>query len=229
MNTELYIDRRDLTDQAYELLKARIVAREFQPNQKLSVDRLAKLLGVSRTPTKDALNRLAADGLITIEPRVGSFVTPITTKNIQDIFSLRLLFELYAAKEGFETITPGLLAEMQTLVVQMASCLDQGRYRPDQHAYFIELDHRLHRLIIDSAGNNRLIAMYEGLNVHLHIARAYYVNELENAEQGQREHEQIVQSYGQRDLSMLQRVLRSHITTTRDLVLQKLESVGGIL
>jgi DNA-binding GntR family transcriptional regulator len=227
MDDELTIDRRDLTDQAYELLKAQILARKFRPNEKLSVDRLAKRLGVSRTPTKDALNRLAADGLISIEPRVGSFVTPMTTKDIQEIFSLRLLLELYAAEEGFDNITPAEITELREIVVEMADCIEGSHYRAPDH--FMALDHRLHLLVVDSPGNDRLTAIYESLNVHIHVARAYYVQELANAEQGQQEHEGIVNAYVERDLLALKDVLSTHIITVRNLVLQNLEAAGGIL
>ena len=229
MNNELLIDRRDLTDKAYDLLKAHILARKFQPNEKLSVDRLAKLLGVSRTPAKDAVNRLAADGLITIEPRVGSFVTPVTTKDIREIFSLRLLHETYAAEEGFDNITNADIAEMEEIVTQMASCIENDQYRSGEHNRFIDLDRRLHRLIIDSPRNSRLTRIYESLGVHINIARVYYVKELKNAGQGQQEHEAIVEAYRRRNLSALNAVLEVHITSVRDLVLQSVETAGGIL
>ncbi len=229
MNDELFIDKRDLTEQAYELLKTYILTRKFHPNEKLSIDRLAKLLGVSRTPAKDAVNRLAADGLITVEPRVGSFVTPITAKDIQEIFDLRLLYELYAAEKGFENVTQTEISEMEQIVVQMASCIEGNRYRREEHARFIELDHRLHRFIIDSPQNSRLTRTYDGLGIHLNIARVYYVKELQNAAQGQEEHKAIVQAYRQHDLEALKTVLKQHITGVRDLVLQCVESAGGVL
>lgn len=229
MKDDLLIDRRDLTDQAYDLLKAHILARKFHPNEKLSIDRLARLLGVSRTPAKDAVNRLAADGLITIEPRVGSFVTPVTIKDIREIFSLRLLLETYAAGEGFNNITEAEIAEMEEIVSQMAGCIEGDHYRREEHSRFIELDHRLHRVIIDSPRNSRLTRIYDGLGIHLNIARVYYVKELRNAVQGQREHEGIVQAYRARDLPALKAILEVHITSVRDLVLQSVEAAGGIL
>jgi DNA-binding GntR family transcriptional regulator len=93
----------------------------------------------------------------------------------------------------------------------------------------MDLDHKLHRFVINSPGNSRLTEIYESLNVHLHIARAYYVQELANAEQGQQEHQGIANAYAEHDLSALKDVLRTHIITVRDLALQNLEAAGGIL
>ena len=229
MDDDFSIDRRDLTDQVYDRLKAQILDRNFSPNEKLSVDRVAKRFGISRTPAKDAMNRLAAEGLITIERRVGSFVTPITIKDIEEIFAMRLLFELYAAEKGFGIISVDEISEMELLLQDMATCIEGDRYRPSDHGRYIELDHKLHRLIVDSTGNDRLIAMYEGLDVHVHITRAYYLNDMENAVQSQQAHQAIVLAYRERNLKKLKKVLQSHILSVRDLVIQKLESAGGIL
>lgn len=118
---------------------------------------------------------------------------------------------------------------MQEIVAEMAACIEEGRYRSADHDHFMALDHRLHLLVVDSPGNDRLTAIYEGLNVHIHVARAYYVRELANADQGQREHERIVNAYVEHDLPALKEVLSTHIVTVRDLVLQNLEAVAGIL
>jgi DNA-binding GntR family transcriptional regulator len=228
MPDEFSIDRRDLTDQVYDVLKTQILSRALRPNEKLSVDRVAKRLGISRTPAKDAINRLAADGLITIERRVGSFVTPVTAKDIREIFSLRLLLELHAAREGIGNITLADIEVMQAILSEMAGYIVDDRYLPEAHARYIDLDHALHRYIIDSPGNDRLSAMYENLDVHLHIARVYYINDIENAARGHGQHQAIVTAYLNQDSHILADVLQEHINEVRDLVLQKLKSIGGI-
>lgn len=217
----------DLTDASYERLKAHILQRYFQPNEKLSVDRMAQQLGVSRTPAKDALNRLATDGLVTIQPRVGSFVTPLTAQDVREIFEVRQLIEQYAA--GQATFPRGAVDEMAAIVQQMAGCIDDGRYRTDKLETFIELDSSLHRLIVSQACNQRLLAIYDSLNVHLHIMRAYYVREMGNAVRGQQEHEQIVDACRRGDTDALKQVLREHISAVRDLVLEIIETNGGII
>jgi DNA-binding GntR family transcriptional regulator len=226
---DLLIDQSDLTDRCYARLRALILARDFHPNEKLSTDRLAVRLGVSRTPVKDALHRLEADGLITVSRRVGSFVTPLTERDVQEVFALRLLFELHAAEEGIGNPAPADLAWMRETVQTMRACIDGERYRPEAVERFMALDGALHRRVIELAGNDRLLEMYESLNAHVQIARSHYVKELANAAPGQREHEALVRAYATGDLPLLRRTLRAHITTVRDLVMGSLAAVGGVL
>ncbi|MCP5095739.1 MAG: GntR family transcriptional regulator [Chloroflexi bacterium] len=223
------VDRRDLTEQCYDIIKRHILERQFQPDEKLSVDRLSKWLGVSRTPTKDAINRLAADGLITIRPRVGSFVTPVTLDDVRDVFEIRHLIELYAAKQGIDNVSANVIVKMESWVNEMGACIEGGRYLPDQFDHFLQLDAALHHQIVELVGNGRLLSMYDSLKVNMHIARVYYVKETSNARTGQDEHEQIVQAYANKDLAALRHVLGHHITSVGQHILENLEAVGGVL
>lgn len=222
------IDRRDLTEQSYELLKAHILQRHFSPNEKLSVDRLAQQLGVSRTPAKDALNRLAADGLVTIQPRVGSFVTPMTTTDVREIFDVRLLIEHHAV-EQIASLPDTTIQHLQHNVEAMADCISGNDYRADRLDTFIELDSDLHRQLVSATGNQRLLTIYDNLNVHLHITRAYYVRKMGNAAHGQQEHQQIADCCQRRDVTGLKTVLKAHIVNVRNIILEIIEANGGII
>ena len=93
------IDNSNLLEKAYLILKDRIIRREFKPNQKLSIPELAMQLGVSRTPVRDALNRLEMDGLIKTISKVGTFVTAIVIQDILDIMDTRLMLEFWAVEK----------------------------------------------------------------------------------------------------------------------------------
>src|SRR5690348_13796755 len=90
------LDTSNLWDQTYNILKDRIIHRQFAPNQKLIIPELAETLGISRTPIRDALTRLEMDGLVRTISKVGTFVTPITSKDICDIMETRLILEDWA-------------------------------------------------------------------------------------------------------------------------------------
>ncbi len=229
MAASLALEHRDLTQQAYDVLKVEILNRRFRPNERLSVDRIARLLGVSRTPLTDALNRLAGDGLITIAPRVGSFVTPVSIRDVNEVFSVRKLVELHAAEQGIGQMGANRVRNMRELVAKMATCIDGNRYHPEKVGRFMELDHKLHGAIVQSAGNERLAAIYEDLQVHSYIARIYFVRELANAIQGQAEHEAIVEACANQDIAMLKAALDQHITDVQRLVVAHLESAGGVM
>lgn len=224
---DFVIDHSDLTDKAYARLRELILQRRLGPNHKLSVDSMAQSFGISRTPVKDAFNRLAADGLLTIARNVGSFVTPLIEQDVREIFELRLMFELHAAAIGVHKVSEDQIDQLKRLVKTMSMSIEGAHYRDADMQAFLMADQRLHRFVVAQAGNKRMLDAYDALNVHVQIARAYYVKELANVQQGQREHEAIVRAYAKHDPDLLQDTLRIHIETVRDLVMDIVTAAGG--
>ena len=218
------INHSSLVDQCYSWLKKKILTREFQPNEKLSVDELSTLLGVSRTPIKDALYRLESNGLVTVSRRVGFFVRPLNHRDVKEAFDLRMLFELHAAEEGIAKLQAIAQTQLAPLVAAMADCIDGEHYRPTHYECFLEADHSLHTLIVASADNARMVEIYQELNVYVQVAWANYLRELRNVAEGQNEHRAIVTACAAGDVDLLKQTLREHISTARDLIL---ENIGG--
>src|SRR5512136_2843678 len=92
------LDRTDLTERTYAVLKDRILTRRMEPGARVSVPEVASALGVSRTPVNDALKRLANEGLVEIVPRRGTFVTGLTASDVSELFDIRLLIEAHAVE-----------------------------------------------------------------------------------------------------------------------------------
>src|SRR5690349_17475333 len=93
------IDNSNLWDKTYSILKEQIIRREFGANEKLSIPKLAEQLGISRTPIRDALNRLEMDGLVKTISKVGTFVSAIDEKTILDIMDTRLMLEFWVIEK----------------------------------------------------------------------------------------------------------------------------------
>ena len=93
------LDNSNLLNKTYDVIKDLIIRREFKPNQKISIPELATQLGVSRTPIRDALNRLEKDGLVKTVSKVGTFVNAIETDDILNIMDTRLMLELWVVEK----------------------------------------------------------------------------------------------------------------------------------
>src|SRR5262245_57139495 len=87
------IERTRLTQQVYELLRAKIMAHELLPGQRIDIPMLARLLGVSRTPVKEAVNRLAAEGAIEILPQHGTFIASVDWPALLELHDMRVMIE----------------------------------------------------------------------------------------------------------------------------------------
>ena len=94
---------------------------------------------------------------------------------------------------------------------------------------FIEGDRKLHHILVSMTENQRLLQVYSGLNVHMHVARAHYLNRVENARQAHQEHEGIVGAFEAADAELVRTELSNHITNVKNRILELLDERGGRL
>src|SRR5688572_32659560 len=104
----------------YRTLKREILSAAIAPGQPLAETELARQLGASRTPLREALIRLEADGLVRIEPRRGAFVQQLTVSDFLEINELRLVLEPYAARAAASRIDPRVVQELQSRLAMIS-------------------------------------------------------------------------------------------------------------
>jgi DNA-binding GntR family transcriptional regulator len=222
------INHLDLTEQTYRFLKDRILQREIRPGEKISVEDVARGLGVSRTPVVNALKILESDGLVEIQPRRGTFVTHLTAKDVADLFEIRLLIELHAARRIFqENTVDKFLEQIEEPMSRMQGAMADDDYI--DYESFISGDRDLHMNLVRFLDNYKLVQIYTDLNVHMQVARAHYLDTVENAVQAQREHEAMLLAIKTRNLDGLEKALTEHILNVKGRILIMLEERGGQL
>jgi DNA-binding GntR family transcriptional regulator len=160
------IPRTNLGEGVYRLLWKRILDRGLRPGDKLSDLRLSHELGVSRTPTREALQRLVSDGIVRVERNRGFFVASFSASDIAEIYDLRATLETMALRAAAPRLTPDLLRSAQidldgSEARLIAAHTDSEKL--DAHTAFLEVDRGFHRLLVELAGNSRLQNMVEGL------------------------------------------------------------------
>src|SRR5437764_4615575 len=110
----MVIEHSDLTTKVYQWLKDRIMHHAFLPGDKLDIQRLADDLGVSRTPVKDAINRLTSEGLVVLRSRRGTYIATLTPEMLRNLFETRTMIESWAVQhatpEALAAIAPALQA-----------------------------------------------------------------------------------------------------------------------
>jgi DNA-binding GntR family transcriptional regulator len=209
MSTLPKLDRTRASDSVFEVLRDSILTRVFQPGARLDVKAVATQLGVSPTPVKDAINRLAAEGLIDIRPRSGTYVAEISPQAVAETFEIRRALECLAAEALVPRITPELIEKFERLLDALDIAVDDE----DSRVLHDENNVQLHLLIVEASGNQRLLELYHSLNAHLTIARIHLRRRPDDArlEQERREHRAIVDALTARDAKRLVEVLGQHI------------------
>lgn len=230
MGTEVYVplDRTDLTEQTYQVLKEKILLRQITPGERIAVDEVARGLGVSRTPVTDALKRLAGEGLVEIVPRRGTFVSGLTAHEVDEWFDIRLMIELHAADRLLSrSEARSFLRSVQDPMQRMRLSVRQDSY--NDYMTFMEGDRDFHYLLVRSTGNEHLTRIYTNLNVHIQVARAHHLHSVENPRQVQEEHDAILVAFETEDADAVRQALTRHITNVKSRILELLEARGGRL
>jgi DNA-binding GntR family transcriptional regulator len=163
---------RSLTDQAADEIRARIVRGDFPPGAPLSENTLAAELGVSKTPIREALLRLSMEGLVTIRPQRGSFVFDMTAEEIVELGELRETLEVAALRLAAARDRAELVAELQTIVADMAAALEAGCF-----ARYRTLDADFHAAFFRHCGNRFFVGSYEGFAFRVQALRARLSND----------------------------------------------------
>lgn len=134
----------------YTTLRREIITARHRPADRLAVDELAERFGTSVSPVRDALTKLGQEGLVTIKPRSGYFVTRMTFKELQDLLDLREILETAALERAVCVITADQLCHLETL---------HGRYTgddPESYDRYTQENRRFHVSLAEASGNLEL-------------------------------------------------------------------------
>jgi DNA-binding GntR family transcriptional regulator len=194
-----------LVDEVYRRIRADIMSLKIPPDSRISVDNMARELGVSQTPIREALSMLEAIGLVTKQHFVGYCTAPrLDRKQLEELFEFRLLIEPYAARRAAEAMSDGAMRALEGVAGQM----DRRQGGPS-HVEFAELDSEFHQMIARGGGNNRIAESLEKLHVHLHIFRFCFRREI--ADEAKIEHAALMGAILARDGKAAEAAMRGHI------------------
>jgi DNA-binding GntR family transcriptional regulator len=213
--------RLTLTDDVYELVKARIMDHELAPSSRINIYALAREMNISQTPLREALARLESDGLVFKESLRGFFVAPLISRDeFEDLFEFRLLIEPWSAARAAERRDESGLALLRE---ELAACTDI----PSEDLYtayraVAAHDHRFHMLVARLSGNANMPAAFERTNCHLHIFRLFYQRYVGTA--AVQEHTRVVDAIEEGDPASAERAMRSHIEASRARLREVFES-----
>ena len=194
---------------AYELIRGAILSGEFSPGRRLKEEELTTLCEVSRTPVREALRRLALEGLVMVTPNAGAQVSDTSPGELAEVYALRAMIEGHAAERAATRIDAGALARLRELAGGMEALLGLAP-EPFSQA-FAAANAEFHRVILDMAMSPRLSAM-SALVIELPLTRrtlALYSQEDLIRSMGH--HRELVDALEARDGAWAASVMKSHI------------------
>jgi DNA-binding GntR family transcriptional regulator len=199
--------RSNLSEDAYSFLRDLFVnGRRYNPGDKISVEELSRELGVSRTPLWGAINRLEAEGIVEIAPRLGVYLIDYDLHRVLDIYSAREALEGMAARLAVEKITDRHIAALRSNVTQQRKFVDEGKI-DSYHPLAVEF----HEQIVRITQNATLQRMLASIFAQIRAMRVQRNSAPMQLPKSCVEHEEILTALEERDPDAAERIMRQHI------------------
>lgn len=217
--------RRALTDEVYDAILAMLMDQVLEPGSRASIDGLARQLGVSPTPVREALTRLESEGLVAKQALKGYTVTPVLdAAGLSDLHDLRVLLEPEAASRAANRLDADTLAELESICARMRASADEsvGEDHFTDYREFADLDARFHAVIAQHSGNAMLAEAIARLRTHTHQYRVYFKHAV--TDDTASEHDLVLAALREQDPKAAAKAMKRHVNRAYQRIAASLRS-----
>jgi DNA-binding GntR family transcriptional regulator len=213
----LRVPRTGLHEQAANRLRTLIVRGDLAPGEPLLEVGLSQALGISRTPLREALKQLAAEGLVELRLNRGAVVAPLRLEELAELFEAVSGIERCAAELAAVRMTPQDIDRLETLQARIERHHDRGELRD-----YFEVNQQIHSTIVSFARNGVLKASHDALLARAERARFFALAADGRWDESVREHRQVLGALKARDAAQAGQLLGQHVRRTGDAVAETL-------
>lgn len=211
-----------ISEQAYAELKRQILENEMPAGHQLMEGEIAELLNISRTPAREAMMKLEAEGLVEVRPRHGMKIKPISVSDMREIYALLTGLESTAAWQAASIDHPD--SDIQILTDSVAQ-MDKALSEKDMKLW-AKSDEAFHRQLVSMSGNKRLIDLVDRFIDQSHRVRMLTLRLRPAPSQSNEDHANVVEAIVKKDADLARRLHRIHREKAGKLLVELLESHG---
>jgi|SRR5665213_104371 len=209
------------TDKAYAVIYEALTAGRFRPGERLAEERLAREIGVSRTPVREALRRLSAEGFVEFMPNQGGKVPSLSFDDVKEVFDLRVILESYGASLAARNITAPQLVDLAELCDSMEQAF--AKRRPGYIEEISTGNRRFHRVLIEAAGGQRLSRLLPQVIEMPLMLDTYDRFSTADMNRSMRHHRELTVALDAHDADWAEAVMRVHIQSARNVYLESVK------
>lgn len=203
------IVRNSLHDTLVAYLRDMVLNGELRPGDKVPEQALCERFDVSRTPLREALKVLAAEGVLRLQMNRGAVVAETTKEEIEEIFPIMAALEGVAGKMACEHATDAQIAELRGMHEEMRRCYESANEKE-----YLHLNRRIHESLVAMSGNATLMGMYKQMLTRIRCIRFVANKAPEQWLSAMAEHEAMIASLERRDAVRLAQLLQDHVNGT---------------
>ena len=205
---EEYQDQ-SLRGRVFRRLRNDILSGVYKEHDELRETTIGEELGVSRTPVREALRQLELEGLVTIVPNKGAYVTGISKKDVHDIYKIRSMLEGMCARWATRYITPEQIGELEEVI--LLSEFHLKRKNEEKAVQVSELDGKFHKVLYEASNSRILEHVLSDFHKYVQMARTHSVESRERAENSIEEHRAILEAIKGKDEDQAERLANAHV------------------
>ena len=202
-------DGGSLSTKVYHRIRENILLRKYKAGEELRETAIAKELGVSRTPVREAIRQLELEGLVTVVPNKGAYAEVITAQDVEDIYRMRARLEGLCARMACSRITKEQLDEMEEVLI--LSKFHEKKGNLDQ---LVELDNRFHEILFQACQSKMLMHQLTNLHQYVTSVRKASLSMEKRAQKSTIEHENIMKAIQEQDEDRADELATRHILNT---------------
>lgn len=217
------IPRKSLTDELVERLRDEIIEGTLRAGERVPEVEICARYGVSRTPLREALKVLAAEGLVTLALNRGATVARISASDIEELFPIIGALEALAGRQAAARAGDRDVERVEALHRQMVA-----RHEADDWVGYSKLNRRIHEAIFEIAGNQALAALYQQLLVRIHAVRFVARKSPERWREAIEDHVRMLDALRARDGEALAGILEAHLEHKAGSVLEALATLDAV-
>jgi len=195
-----------LSKKVYRILKKEIIKGSFKPGEKVLEGKIADQMGISRTPVREAIRVLAAEGFVILSPNQGVVVRSVSAENIREVLQIHSVLEGLAARLSCEVINEEDLKELENCVNKMEKLAN----KKDSSTYS-EVDLKFHELIVNICRNKRLVQMRKNISDQAQRYRISSLSIPRRLKESLKEHQKILEAFKTKDPKKADSTSQKHI------------------
>ena len=208
-------DTKTIRRRIYEHLREQLLNGERAPSEHLIEAKIAKEIGTSRTPVREALHSLELEGLIESIPRVGYVVKPISEQEVEEICEIRMAIEGIAVRWAMEKAHDKLVEELRKNISIAEEKLSAGNAKA-----FVDLDAQFHEIIARHSGSQRLLELAQTLRRHMLRYRIQSIYSVDNVLRAIEGHKGIQRAIKKQNLEEVNKAIRYHMEQSKKDILR---------
>ncbi|TCK60508.1 GntR family transcriptional regulator [Seleniivibrio woodruffii] len=221
MNQDVFIESKPLREKIADIIRTDIIRGVYRNGERLVEPKLAKTLGISRTPIREALRQLEGEGFIEIVPRRGAVVKELTIKDIDDLYAIKANLEGLAARQATVNLTDDQIEILISINKKFRDYSEKNPGVPDEH-HKDNID--FHNVFIAASGNEKLVDILDGMSKNFQRLKSMLMSDAGRAANAVKEHKKIIDAFISRDPDLAEKTVREHINSGWEYLKQRINN-----